>query len=123
MGGLEFGHVTDSICCLSGFPEASKVAHSSRDHSSTGGCLTQIFMCFLIIAQKAAQGEGKSSSYADVSIKLLYPARPLGQLKGCRLQHAHEHPYASPGKADTILWKGRAGKEWVKLSMEHSCLP
>lgn len=120
---LEFGHATDSICCFSGFPEVPKVACSSWDHSSTGGCLTRIFMCFLIIAQKAAQGEGKSSSYADVSTNLLCPARPLGQLEGYRLQHTQEHPCTSPGKADAVLWEGRAGKERVKLSREHGCLP
>lgn len=120
---LKFRYATDSICCLSDFPQVSKVAHSSWNLTSTGGCLTRIFMCFLIIAQKAVQGEGKSSGYAVVSIELLHPTCPLGQLRGCRLQHTHEYPCVSPGKADSVFWEGRAGKEWVKLSREHSCLP
>ena len=95
-----------------------------RDHSSAGGCLAWIFTCFLLIIQKAAWGGGKSSAYAGVSIKPLSPLQALGQLKGCsRLQHACKHPSAGAGKADIVLWEGRAGGERVKLRRELSCLP
>lgn len=95
-----------------------------RDHSSAGGCLAWLFMCFLLIIQKALWGGGKSSAYAGVAVKPLSLPQALGQLKGCsRLQHAWKHPSAGAGKADTILWEGRAGRERVKLRREHSCLP